>query len=813
MEQWRSLTVDQQAKRLHEQNILEHGMLEGGIIRYWREYTRAPDEGIPEQQLLDSAVLNLIPLYQSWIDKVCGNKRSPDWIYPLMRIGAAKMADLTLRTLIRCWLNPQWWVEGKTSQPPLAQKVATMISNDALAIINYQDAREEYKDDWTKQSKFIKNWTPQRCAAFAKKMGMVRKMTVKQKQDFGHHMLRIAEQSDVITTRVAVVKTGASWKKSKRLYVEINADILQELHRRHDILQNMAVLYRPMVTPPVEHTLERSGGYLNPWIRKEMVQRYRSNYDNPDVIKPQNYSMPSQLVLDGVNAQMETEWSINERVLTVMETLFKNNSQYANLPSYDFSEYNCDGDYPVEGTKMEQAVWCQNKEEMWGQWYKQEQLRGRMLVRLALAKNLMSYRFFYMPYTLDFRGRAYSTCELLSCQGSDLDKGLVMFANAVEQTEEGLYWLKVHCANMFDQDKVSFDERVRWVDDNWDMLLRVSEDPYENKEWIDDAPKKNKSFQRLAVIYDLTRTDGLTQVPVQMDGACNGSQHWSAIMGDEVTATLTNVKPSDKPQDLYQYIADRVTDVCKDDEDNEWYQNFLNHWNSKIERKVTKRPTMCDAYGLTFYGIQKYIKIEGHVDWVAPEKRGGAIVELARAIQTGLDTTLVQPNKGKEYLKEICNIASSVNQSLEYTVPSGFKVVHQYTKVKKRRSLASLFKHKELTFTTFTGEVDRKLAEQGIPPNYIHSLDASHMFCTIMRMIMLGIKSFSMIHDSFGCHAPYVSTMRTCIKEEFYEMHQWNLLERFREDVQEQLGVLLPDVPVRGTFDLSSVLQSDYFFA
>jgi len=366
---------------------------------------------------------------------------------------------------------------------------------------------------------------------------------------------------------------------------------------------------------------------------------------------------------------------------------------------------------------------------------------------------------------------------------------------------------------MFDQDKVSFDERVQWVDDNWDMLLRVSEDPYENKEWIDDAPKKNKSFQRLAVIYDLTRTDGLTQVPVQMDGACNGSQHWSAIMGDEVTATLTNVKPSDKPQDLYQYIADRVTDVCKDDEDNEWYQNFLNHWNSKIERKVTKRPTMCDAYGLTFYGIQKYIKIEGHVDWVAPEKRGGAIVELARAIQTGLDTTLVQPNKGKEYLKEICNIASSVNQSLEYTVPSGFKVVHQYTKVKKRRSLASLFKHKELTFTTFTGEVDRKLAEQGIPPNYIHSLDASHMFCTIMRMIMLGIKSFSMIHDSFGCHAPYVSTMRTCIKEEFYEMHQWNLLERFREDVQEQLGVLLPDVPVRGTFDLSSVLQSDYFFA
>ena len=29
---------------------------------------------------------------------------------------------------------------------------------------------------------------------------------------------------------------------------------------------------------------------------------------------------------------------------------------------------------------------------------------------------------------------------------------------------------------------------------------------------------------------------------------------------------------------------------------------------------------MCDAYGLTFYGIQKYLKVEGHLDWVSREK-------------------------------------------------------------------------------------------------------------------------------------------------------------------------------------------------
>ena len=302
-------------------------------------------------------------------------------------------------------------------------------------------------------------------------------------------------------------------------------------------------------------------------------------------------------------------------------------------------------------------------------------------------------------------------------------------------------------------------------------------------------------------------------MPVQMDGACNGSQHWSAIMGDETTAILTNVKPSPEPMDLYQFIADRVTDVFKTDPDNEWYNNFTDHWDVGLPRKVTKRPTMCDAYGLTFYGIQKYIKIEGHVDWVPPETRGGAIVELARAIQTGLDTTLVEPNKGKEYLREICNIASSLNKNLVYTVPSGFKVVHHYNKIKKRRSLASLFNHKELTFTIFIDDVDRKAAEQGIPPNYIHSLDASHMFCTIGKMILMGVKDFSMIHDSYGCHAPFVPTMRECIKEEFYEMHRSNLLELFKRDIERQLGVMLPTVPMRGSFDVSAVLESDYFFA
>tara|TARA_R110000824_G_scaffold238661_2_gene427405 strand:- start:1 stop:669 length:669 start_codon:yes stop_codon:yes gene_type:complete len=222
---------------------------------------------------------------------------------------------------------------------------------------------------------------------------------------------------------------------------------------------------------------------------------------------------------------------------------------------------------------------------------------------------------------------------------------------------------------------------------------------------------------------------------------------------------------------------------------------------------------MCDAYGLTFYGIQKYIKIEGHLDWIPKEKLGGAIVELARAIKASLDNSLTEPNKAKAYLKQVASKANELNKHLCWTTPSGFKVVHYYNQVQTRRSLAKLFNNKELTFFVRTSDVDKRGALQAISPNYVHSLDAAHMFLTIARMHLTGIEDYCMIHDSYGCHPNQVDDMLVCIKEEFLKIHSENQLEKFKAEIENQLGVQLPPIPERGDLDLSGVLESQYFFA
>lgn len=812
---WDASSPEQRADRKNLQVVWEEDLLSLGVEKYWNDFNRAPDEGEPEQQLLDATVIHLQPIFQIWIDDAASKPRTPSWLIPLLSIGSFKAADIVIRNVLRLTLegSANGGLSSNFRREPKAQTLASCIAEDVVNIVSYQASKEQFKEDWKKQSKFTKNWSPKRCLAFTRKLSGIPSITRKGKQDLGHTMLRIALLSDILVADRVKIKPSRRTAVKEHIYIRLNDEILSELKGKHHLLELSSLIYRPMIAPPLDHLPEEPGGNYLRWLRKPTVKRYVNNtQEKEDKIRQHC----SELVLKGLNSLQKTEWAINKQVLPVMEDFFHGNTALANLPTSEFEGFRM-REFPTEGDKKEQAKWMQEREESWGSWYKDEQKRGRMLVRLHLAKQLISHNYFYHPYSLDFRGRAYTACELLSPQGSDFDRGLIMFAVAKKQTDRGLYWLKVHTANLFDIDKVSYDERVKWVDDNMDMLMRIAEDPYENREWVSDKEKKNPSFQRLAACFELARKDGMTQLPVQLDGACNGSQHWSVIMGDKTVAELTNVIGSDAPQDLYGFIAQQTTDILdKNEDDLDWFDSFMDYWQDGVERAVVKRPTMCDAYGLTFYGIQKYLKLEGHLDWVPREDRGGAVVEMARAVQQGLGVTLDMPNQGKDWLKEVASVANAAEKHLIWTTPSGFIVEHVYQPVRQRRSYTELFNKKrfELVFANYYDGVNPNGQELGIAPNYIHSLDAAHMFLTLIRLVAKGISAFSMIHDSYGVHGPDVDTMNECLRLAFIEIHKENVLETFKKDVEEFLGIPTPPLPnPNGGIDPSCVLDSKYFFS
>jgi DNA-directed RNA polymerase len=79
-------------------------------------------------------------------------------------------------------------------------------------------------------------------------------------------------------------------------------------------------------------------------------------------------------------------------------------------------------------------------------------------------------------------------------------------------------------------------------------------------------------------------------------------------------------------------------------------------------------------------------------------------------------------------------------------------------------------------------------------------------------MLDAGIDQFSMIHDSYGCSAPYTSLMREYTKEEFMMMHQDNLLLKLKKEIEAKLKIELPDCPITNNLDIGSVLEADYLF-
>jgi DNA-directed RNA polymerase len=72
---------------------------------------------------------------------------------------------------------------------------------------------------------------------------------------------------------------------------------------------------------------------------------------------------------------------------------------------------------------------------------------------------------FYYPHNLDFRGRAYPMHLYLNHLGSDVCRGLLEFVEGRPLGKTGLYWLKIHLANLYGGgvDKYSFEGRLTFV--------------------------------------------------------------------------------------------------------------------------------------------------------------------------------------------------------------------------------------------------------------------------------------------------------------------------------------------------------------
>ncbi|MES9091035.1 DNA-directed RNA polymerase, partial [Cutibacterium acnes] len=189
---------------------------------------------------------------------------------------------------------------------------------------------------------------------------------------------------------------------------------------------------------------------------KRALERYR-DVDMPDVY-------------EAVNLAQATPWSINQRVLGVVNEL----AQWQNVHIEDFPSLDTEA-LPdrSEGMDDNELVLKQWKREA-AKVYRRERARTSRRLRFEFiveqANKFKDYEAIWFPYNMDWRGRVYAI-PAFNPQGNDMTKGLLMAAQGEPIGAEGRKWLAIHGANTAGVDKVSFDDRLQWVKDNEELIL------------------------------------------------------------------------------------------------------------------------------------------------------------------------------------------------------------------------------------------------------------------------------------------------------------------------------------------------------
>ena len=571
----------------------------------------------------------------------------------------------------------------------------------------------------------------------------------------------------------------------------------------------------PMLVPPRDWTSPWNGGYLTKAVPRMTLVKTRDSMYLEDLA---NTEMP--LVYKAINGLQQTAWQVNQEVLMVFQELWGSGMEIGDTPSKALAEEPgkpLDVDTNPEAKKAwKRAVTDVKTANI------QRTSRIIQTAKIeAIANKFKDEPAIYFPYQMDFRGRVYPIPMFLNPQGPDHAKALLRFATGKALgDQEAVDWLAIHGANTYGVDKVSYEDRVSWVEENEKHITASAENPLDYLWWTKaDSPWQFLAFCFEWYGYTLNGFDHESKIPVALDGSCNGLQHFSAMLRDEVGGAAVNLVPANKPADIYQKVADTVTqDILED------HSPIAKAWKTfGITRKGTKRCVMTLPYGATEYAFKLFIQeliVESGKEALFGEDFGNfkASGFLAKSIHGAIGKTVVKALEAMSWLQTLSKLASDGGLPIQWKTPAGFPVVQRYQKFKTKRVKVAMTGRKiYLNIREEIPLIDKQRQSNGVSPNFVHSLDAAALKLTICSSLDQGIDSFAMIHDSYGTHAADTSALAATLRASFVALYDGrDVLNDFRESLKENNKIAekdLPAVPSLGRLPIHDVFSSKYFFA
>ena len=601
----------------------------------------------------------------------------------------------------------------------------------------------------------------------------------------------------------------------------------------------MEPMFQPTLVPPRDWVALDTGCYMDealstlvplikdakPWQRRQVEKDLASG-------KRIDY-------IDAVNAIQRVPYAINQYVLEAVKWAYESGASFGKFPVKDHLELpdrlpdDAPGGEVARRNKRVRKILTKNRE-----------IDGnKAIMRQTLeTANWIDDKVFYLPHNYDFRGRLYPVCNF-SHHSDDYRKALLNLANAKPMTDDGLLYLAIHVAKCGDFNRISkgtIDEMLNWCVENEDMIFRVGRDYKESFEVWSQA---DKPFQFLAACeaYYRTSTEPGYEcgLPIGLDGSNSGIQHYSAAALSKADGKLVNLVPMDKPQDIYQAVSDKTTEILKGMTDEPLARAWLDFG---VDRKLVKRNTMTFPYSSSTFGFANQIMsdtlkpyndavFQGKVDRNPLEVDGDygsrAANLLAKVNFDSIRATVTGADACMRFIKGVASLCSAEGKAMLFRTPDGFPVAHTYGEWDTKKVRIFLFdremrvlERKQLTVRqTKKIKLNKTKMRNAAAPNVIHAMDANHLRAVILGCLMSNpqIKSLSLIHDSFGAVPSDLPALFHIVRSTFVEQYEdYNLFESLRTQVgwylDNKKALAKLEAPERGDLDLQQVVNSDYCF-
>ncbi len=679
--------------------------------------------------------------------------------------------------------------------------------------------------------------------------------TGRQKLSIGTKLLSILMD----TVGLVQITTESRGKNNTVKRLVATPETMEWISQRTSRAGLTAPAYKPLVVEPRDWTLDNltNGIYYSHYCRPvRFVKTYNPAYfeelENADI----------EIILHSVNSMQKTAWQVNKPLLKIINDLWDAGVEWCPSIPHRYNEPEPDmEDHDMENEQVRAAFY---KERARVQSANREYKAKRISFASTMdaAQEYSEYDEFFFGYNLDFRGRVYAVCAY-NGMGPDEMKASLQFAKGKPLGERGSMWLAIHLANVGDFNKVSkrtFDERVKWVEDNEEWIIKCVENPFENREWIE----ADKPLQFLAAALEwkgfLEQGDSyVSHLPIALDGCASGLQHLSMATRCASTARNVNILPTDEPRDLYQIVADKVTDRLRIDAErphSHWGEPVVNNMGVRVPnyselaqewldhgfgRSEAKSSVMTYSYGSKQYGFKcqiqdsvmaKALRISNQTGEPFPfsyDNGYRASSYIARLLWEAVVDSVKRPAQVMEWLTTAASLVAKQKFKLpdgsiqtlpvRWTTPLGLPVVQSYYNMSPRRVRTSINGGLiYLTLNTPTDQICSRKSAQSCPPNVVHCWDSSHLMLCVSRCADQGLDSFSLIHDSFAVLPADTDVLFATVRESMVEMYEsrdvlHELYLEFRKQLPAKVRDDLPLPPAKGSLDLADTLDALYSFS